>query len=206
MKKRIVLFAMLLVSAFCFADKWKASDFYFPARVEKTIEKYKLTKTYTAENIEFYKNEETNDWLYIYKNGTEDELSEVVVMVAFANLGGVFDSCSKYGQLVDKQASRYKYLMSVITEENYLVPEADHQPGSNYVWRTPQNIYVRQFYNRMIAYINMYNAREQLGIQLPEKVVARYDYFINYWNANSKNETFVNDIGKEYKKYWKEHK
>ena len=205
MKKKVLVLAMVLVSAFCFADKWKATDFFFPKRTEKMIEKYGLTKVYTADKIELYKNEETKDWLYIFQEGSEEENSEVVDYVAFAYLGGVFDSCTKYGQIVDPTA-HYKYLMSVITEANYLVPESDYQSGSNYIWRHPQQVYYHQFFKRMVTYINMYNAREELGIEIPEAVIARYDYFIKYWNANYKTENFVTELGKEYKKYWKEHK
>ena len=205
MKRKVGIIAFLLLASLCFADKWKATDFFYPARIEKMVQKYKLTKTFESEGVEIYKNEDTKDWMYIYREGSEDENSPSVYLIAFAQLGGTFDSCTKFGQLVDKSRA-YKYLTSVITEANYLVPENDFQSNSNYVWHDNQQVFVHQFWKRISIYTKMFNVHEEQGLSIPENVVARYDYFIKWWNENYKNENLKTELGKEYKKYLKEHK
>ena len=206
MKRKVGFIAFLMLAALCFADKWKATDFFYPARVDKMIENYGLTKTYDEDNIVVYQNEETKDWIFIYTEGNEDDNPKSLYKITYANLGGQFESCTKYGQLVDRSA-KIKYLTSVITEANYLVPEQDFQSNSNYVWRDTQSVFINMFYKRLLIYVKLANIKDNLGLTIPEKDINRYSYFIKWWNENTKgNENIAKDLTKEYKTYLKKNK
>ena len=103
MKKLICFFSVLMAATCLFAAgaKWKSQDIYHQKKFDKLIETYNLTKTYENKNVVLYKNEETSDWVYIMKEGSEENNDKRTFFVSFANLDGVFNSCSVYGGFTD---------------------------------------------------------------------------------------------------------
>ena len=73
MKRKILLLLCLLLSTFCFAAeaKWNPTDLFNKKKTEKLLNKYGLTEDFSNEAMTMFRNDETEDWLLIYKEGDE---------------------------------------------------------------------------------------------------------------------------------------
>lgn len=207
MKKLICFFSVLMIATCLFAAgaKWKSADIYHQKKLDKLIETYNLTKTYENKGVQLYKNEETSDYIYIMKDGSEENNDKRTFFVSFASLGGVFDSCSVYGGFTNF-SQNVKYMYSFINEGNTAIQKGDFTGKSTYVWKDPQYVYYIIFVRRLMAFRDMQTIQNELAITLPEDVVERYTYFGNWLTENSKDEKVHIKLANEYKKYLKEHK
>lgn len=205
MKKLFCFISVLLVSVSLFAKSWKASDMFYKKKLEKIIESYNLTKVYTDDVVDLYKNEETADWLYVFRYGNEDKNDNIILHAHFAYLDGIFDSCTKYGNFI-KDEGTFKYLFSCITEESTMIPETDYQVNSSWVWSNPRAVYVNMFKNRNSIFPYLESMKEDYDLFIPQEVSERYMYFKGWLAANSQSKDLEISIPKEYKKYLKEHK
>lgn len=207
MKKIVTFLSILMLAASLFAAgaKWKSGDIYNQKKFNKIIETYNLTKTYENKNVVLYKNEETSDWVYIMKEGSEENNDKRTFFVSFANLGGVFDSCSIYGGFTDF-SKNVRYMYSFIDEGNTAIQKGDYMGKSTYGWNNPQYIYYIIFVRRLMAFRDMLTIQNVLGIDIPEDVAERYAYFGNWLTENSKDEKVDVKLANEYKKYLKAHK
>ena len=209
MKKLITLFCALMAASCLFAAgaKWKSSDIYHQKKFDKLIDTYKLTKTYEDERAQVYKNEEGSDWVYIYREGSAEKKDKSLFFVAFANLGGVFDSCTIYGGWTD-YSDNVKYIYSYINESNTAIQDGDFMgKASNWVWGDPFSVYYMMFRVRDYVFTQMYNNKDAVGIgTIPEKTLDKYVFF-NKWIGEHKDDKDVQkEVAGEYKKYLKEHK
>lgn len=207
MKKIVTFLSILMLAASLFAAgaKWKSQDIYHQKKFDKLIETYNLTKTYENKNVVLYKNEETSDWVYIMKEGSEENNDKRTFFVSFANLDGVFNSCSVYGGFTDF-SKNVKYMYSFIDEGNTAIAKGDYMGKSTYAWNNPQYVYYIIFVRRLMAFRDMLTIQNVLGIEIPETVTERYTYFGNWLTENSKDEKVDTKLAKEYKQYLKEHK
>lgn len=207
MKKLISLVSILMLTSCLFAAgaKWKSSDIYHPKKLAKLIETYNLTKTYENGPTVLYKNEETSDFIYITKDGSEENNDKRVFFESFACLGGVFDSCSVFAGFTDFSETM-KYMYSFINEKTTAIQEGDFLGRSTYVWNNPQHIYYLMFIRRLMAFRDMLTIQNELDIEIPEDVLERYDYFSNWLVENNKDEKIAFILAKEYKQYLKDHK
>ena len=207
MKKLICFFSVLMVATCLFAAgaKWKSQDIYHQKKFDKLIETYNLTKTYENKNVVLYKNEETSDWVYIMKEGSEENNDKRTFFVSFANLDGEFDSASVYGGFTDRSKD-VRYMYSFINEGNTAIAKGDYMGKSTYAWNNPQYVYYIIFVRRLMAFRDMLTIQNVLGIEIPEAVTERYAYFGNWLTENSKDEKVDTKLAKEYKQYLKEHK
>ncbi len=207
MKKLISLVSIVMLTSCLFAagSKWKSSDIYHPKKLDKLIETYNLTKTYEKGTTVLYKNEETSDFIYITKDGSEENNDKRVFFESFACLGGVFDSCSIYGGFTDFSKD-VRYMYSYINESNTAIQKGDYMGKSTYGWNNPQYIYYLMFIRRLMAFRDMLTIQNELDIEIPEDVLERYDYFSNWLVENNEDEKVFIKISKEYKQYLKDHK
>ena len=204
--KKSICFVLVLFTALCvFAAGWKPLNMAFPSRFEKIVQDYNLTKTYSDDSITVYKSEDSGDWIYVYNFGDETKNTKQIYTVFFASLGGVFDSCIKYGEFLGPEKT-YKYLMSVMSEENYAIKAQDFQEKSGYHWVHPEKAWRYMFILRKNTYYKMLGLEDFLGIDIPEDVKARYEYFSLWISTNKNLPKFDFELSKEYKKYLKEHK
>lgn len=207
MKKLICILSILMAATCMFAAgaKWKSSDIFYQKKLDKLIETYNLTKTYDNNGTVLYKNEETSDYIYITKLGSEENNDKRTFLVSFAILGGVFDSCTVYGAFTDF-SYKVKYMYSYINESNTTVAKDDFTGKTTYGWNNPQWVFYIMFFQRVICFQNMTKIVYDLDITIPDDIVDRYDYFA-YWLAQNNNEENVHiKLGVEYKNYLKEHK
>ena len=86
MKKLICILSILMAATCMFAAgaKWKSSDIFYQKKLDKLIETYNLTKTYDNNGTVLYKNEETSDYIYITKLGSEENNDKRTFLVSFA--------------------------------------------------------------------------------------------------------------------------
>ena len=207
MKKIVSLIMMLFVTACLFAGgKWKSSDIFSEKKLNKLLETYNLTKSYEKDNVVVYKNEETSDWIYILREGREENLDKSIFFISFANLGGTFDSCTLYGGFTNHQEN-VKYMYAYLNEATTAVQERDYLGKSNYKWTSDLNyVYYWLFKRRTFSFITMETMKDIIGITIPEDVHERYAYFGNWIVENNNEEQATILLKKEYKKYLKEHK
>lgn len=207
MKKTISLLSIMLLSSFIFAAgaKWRASDIYHQKKFDKLVETYKLTETYENNNVKFYKNDETSDWIYIMKEGSEVDYDKRTFFISFAYLGGVFDSCTIYGGFTDFSKD-VRYMYSYIDESTTAIQKGDYMGKSTYGWNNPQYVYYIMFVRRWLAFRDMQTVQNELDIEIPENVTEKYAYFGNWITENNKDEKIDTKLAKEYKQYLKEHK
>ncbi len=208
MKKVFCFISVLLVSVSLFAKTaktWKASDMFYQSKMEKIIESYNLTKVYTDDIVDLYKNEETSDWLYVYRYGREDRKDNFIFHVTFGYLGGIYDSFTKYGSYIKREGT-FKYIYACITEDSVMIPETDYQPNSHWVWSNPSGIYAYMFRNRNSTFSYLEEKKEKYELFIPQEVSEKYSYFKEWLAANSQSKDLEISIPKEYKKYLKEHK
>ena len=209
--KKLICFLSVLMAATCLfaaGAKWKSSDIYHPKKFNKLIQTYNLTKTYTNDKIEVYKNEETKDWVYIYREGSEENNDKRIYFTAFASLGGVFDSCMVYGGFTS-HAKDVKYFYSYINEGNTAIPKGDFLGRSTYVWNNPAWIFWYMFRYRAYIFTQLNGFKTIMGledVEIPEEVVERYAYFSEWLIENNKDEDAYKKIRGEYSAYLKEHK
>ncbi len=209
MKKTLLLLGCMLMAAFCFAaeNKWNPTDLFNKKKTEKLLNRYELTESFSNETMSMFRNEETGDWLLIYKDGDESAFDENVVTIAYGSIGGIFNSCTILGCLL-KGESVSPYLYAVITEESTSVPKNNFNYSSNapWVWRDPMGV----FFNMNITRLNYFNwlqkQQEDLYISIPEDVSERYAYFTKWFTDNKDDDKIQSKYVKEYKKYLQDHK
>lgn len=207
MKKVIAFFSVLMAVSCLFAAgaKWKSSDIFSAKKLNKLLETYNLTKSYEKDNIVVYKNEETSDWIYIMREGLEENFDKRVFFISFANLDGVFDSCTIFGGFTGHKEN-VKYHYSYLNESTTAIQPGDYFGKSNWKWTEPDYTYFWIFKRRAFAFIAMESMKDIFGITIPEDVHERYAYFANWLIDNNNEEKAQFLLNKEYKKYLKEHK
>lgn len=207
MKKLICFLSMVMVATCLFAAgaKWKSSDIYHQKKFDKLIQTYNLTKTYSDDKIEFYKNEDTSDWVYITRKGSEENGDKRIFFVAFASLGGVFDSCTVYGGYTNAKEN-VKYMYSYINEANTAIQKGDFLGKSSYIWNNQQYIFYIMGLQRIMEYRDMLILKDTLGITTPEEVDERYAYFLQWISEHNRKEKVEQEYIKAYKAYLAEHK
>ena len=206
--KKIITFLTVLMAATCvFAAgaKWKSSEIYNEKKFNKLVETYKLSKVYEKDTVEFYKNEDSSDWIFILREGSEEKNDDRIYFISFANLGGKFDSCTVYGGFTD-HSENVKYFYSYINEASTTIPEGDFKGKSTWIWNYPNYIFYYMFTRRIVAFNELDTIKEIVGITLPEDVYNKYLYFGNWIVDNNRNEDIVSLLPQEYRKYLKEHK
>ncbi|MCR4949248.1 MAG: hypothetical protein K6A15_08850 [Treponema sp.] len=210
MKKLLcLLFTFMMVAGlFAASPKWKALDMIHPKKLDKTIESFNLICTYKDDAIEVYKNEETSDWMYIYRSGSTENNDQNVWLIVFAYLGGKFDSCTKLSSFSNFKEA-VKYLSSAINEESTSILPGDCMGQSKYSWNDPVYIFYYMFKMRVVNFMNMQNIQSIIEIPYSDdmaSVFERYEYF-NAWLIEHKNvEDTYKKLSKDYKNYLKEHK
>ena len=210
MKKKLCLIFTFMLVACLFAGepKWKAMDMIYPKKLEKTIQDFNLTCTFKNEAIEVYKNEETSDWMYIFRSGSEESNDSRVWMVLFAYLGGKFDSCTKYSSFTNHKEA-VKYLCAAVTEENTSILPNDCMGKSKYTWNNAVYIYYMLVRTRVDTFMKMRTIQSVVEIPYSEdmnSVFEKYEYFYEWFIQNKENEDTYKKIAKEYKQYLKDHK
>lgn len=207
MKKLICFLSMLMVATCLFAAgaKWKSSDIYHQKKFDKLIKTYNLTKTYTDDRVEVYKNEETSDWVYITREGSEENNDKRIFFLAFASLGGVFDSCTVYGGYTSPKEN-VKYMYSYINEGNTGIYKGDFLGKSSWIWNNQLYIFYLMCKRRIMAYRDFDTLKNVIGVTVPEEVDERYAYFAKWLVDHNKDEKIESAFTKAYKEYLAEHK
>lgn len=207
MKKFISLIIVsLALSLSVFAGSWKSYDLLKASKLQKLIDNYALNLVEDTADVSVYKSDDSIDWIYIYKIGSEKEGTQTVYYTVFANIDGKFDSCTRYGQLL-APATPYQYIYGGIDESNTAVanvPVESAFSAGAYVWKDPNAIYLNLFYIRLVIFTDLYNNLDNYGISIPENVLERYSYFSSFYKENQEDEKFKSLLPKEYKAYIKE--
>lgn len=209
MKRKILLLAGLLLSTFCFAagNKWTPTDLFFPKKAEKIFEKYNLTEVFTEGTTSFYRNEENDDWLIMYKQGDEAKKDDSIYIVAFGSLGDVFDSCTITGALLNAE-HRDPYLYAAISESSTSVKEGNFDYNSQALWRwkDTQVVFLNMCRYRL-SFFNWLKTKQQaFDIIIPDEALERYEYFTDWFNQNKNDPKLKSKFAKEYKDYLANHK
>ena len=128
-----------------------------------------------------------------------------VITIAYGSIGGLFDSCTILGALIDGEHIS-PYLYAVITEASTSVSRNNYNYSSNapWVWSDTQGVYYSMSLTRL-AFFNWLQQQKDLNITIPEEVSERYAYFTK-WFAENKDEKAKSKYIKEYKKYLQDHK
>lgn len=209
MKRKILLLAGLLFSTFCFAasNKWTPTDLFFPKKAEKIFEKYNLTEVFTEGTTSFYRNEENDDWLIMFKQGDEARKDESIYIVAFGSLGDVFDSCTITGALLNAE-HRDPYLYAAISESSTSVKEGNFDYNSQALWKwgDTQAVFLNLCRYRL-SFFNWLKTKQQaFNIIIPDEDLERYEYFTEWFNQNKNDPKLKKIFAKEYKDYLANHK
>lgn len=206
MKKFISLIIVsLALSLSVFAGSWKSYDLLKASKLQKLIKSYELNLIEETAEMSVYKSDDSVDWIYIYKMGSEEEGTKTVYYTVFANLDGKFDSCTRYGQLL-APATPYQYIYGGIDESNTAVanvPVESAFSAGALVWSDPASIYSMLFNVRLIMFSYLNENLNNYGISIPENVLQRYNYFSSWYAENKENEKLNSLLPKEYKAYIK---
>lgn len=208
MKKLIsILFVSLTLVLSAFAGGWKSYDLLKSSKLAKFIDQYEMELVEEKPEITVYRSEDCENWIYISQIGKEENGDKDVYYFIYANMGGQFNSCIRYGQLLTP-AKPYEYIYGGIDESNTSVSsvptESSFTTNTYYVWGDPQGIYANLFYIRLVIFNNLYKATEAYNITIPDSVLERYSYFSKWYQENMKDEDLKKNLPKEYKKYIKE--
>lgn len=206
MKKIISFLVVSLTLLFSVsAAKWKATDTINEKKLEKLIFEYNLQKQPEINPaISMYISEDNTNWIYIYKDGSEENNDKNVITIAFLCLDGVFDSCTKYGGFTSFSSTK-SYMYSVITEKESAIV-ADDYYHNGWHWNNPKWVFNYMFFRRLQAFNTLTLFKNNYNFSIPEDVSERYQYFTEWYSNNSSSEDIINLTPKEIKKYQKEHK
>lgn len=204
MKKKItLLFVSLTFVLSAFAGSFKAKDAIDQKKFDKLISKYNLSIVCDEVLHTIYKNEETSDWIYIYRQGNEKNNDKYVYEMTFMYLDGEFDSCLKYGSFTSYSESK-KYLYAIITESSVAVPKEDYY-SNGWHWNDPQQVFYHMLFkrNQFYSYLNLLT--DTYSLEIPEDVCDKYNFLSDWFNNNSSKDAKIK-IAKDYKEYLKNHK
>lgn len=203
MKKTIALFGLLLLVSSLFAIEFNASDLMKDKKVIELIESYELENVYSDECQDLFRNENTDDWVYIFSVGNEENSDKWVLTQIFVYVDGVFESCQRYGSYTAESSS--KYMWACITETSSTVSETNKANKSNYVWSDPRGVFINCFDIRLQVFLEMVKLAKTQEFIIPDFAMERYSYFINWYNENKSDSNLRMKLPKEYRKYLKEH-
>lgn len=204
MKKIPLLLCSLFLATNLFAAGVKTSDFVTETKFNKVLTEYNLSVVYDYDKTTVYKSDNTDDWIYVFKEGNEDNNDKNVYVLMFYYLDGKFDSCLKYSSFTSPKESK-KYLYAVMSERSTAIPKEDYF-SNGWHWTDPQQCFYHLFWRRFQVFSLLESTVDQYGISIPEADCERYHYFIKWCSEHSGDKDVKVQIQKEYKAYLKEHK
>lgn len=214
MKKKVFIvgvMALLCCSMIFAKEKVNGYELAVESKLKKIITEKNLEKIYAKDTDILYKASKesgTDDWIFIRRKGSEEKGDKEVYFFGFAYVDGEFVSFTRYGSLFTP-TTPYKYIYGNIDERSSAMVNTPSENGFDagyYVWSDPQGMYLFLFSERINAFIDMNKITSKYKLLYPNAVIDRYNYFIDWINANYKDPKVKSLLQKEYKKYLKEHK
>lgn len=203
MKKTMTFLGLLLAVSCMFAKAFNPSDLMKDKKVIELIESHGLENVYSDERQDLFRNENTDDWVYIFSIGNEDNSDKWVLTQIFVYVDGIFESCQRYGSFTGESSS--KYMWACITETSSSVTESNKANQSNYVWSDPRGVFINCFSLRLQVFLEMVKLAKTQEFIIPDFAMERYRYFLDWYNENNSDKNLRMTLPKEYRKYLKEH-
>jgi hypothetical protein len=204
MKKTITILGLLLIAFSLFAKGFNASDLMKDKKVIELIESHGLENVYSDEAQDLFRSKNNDDWVYIFSIGNEDNSDNTIITQIFVYVDGIFESCQKFGQYTGESIT--KYMWASITETTTVIQEGNKAGSSSYAWTDPKSVFVNCFNIRLQVFLEMLKLAKTQEFVIPEAAFNRYQYFLEWFNANKSDKNLKSLLPKEYRNYLKENK